>query len=185
MKIGIDLDTVLIDLTQLYRDAFVFEGYTKFWYPETWEMDNYDALISAHVKAMFKQQYYMATLPYTERRDDLNELFNDLRKNGHSLYIITSRPETHGYIINQQIKIDFPDIFCRILHTDNKVNAMLNNGIDLLVDDNPETIEAVNNAGMVGVLYSNYTTPYNYDYKYKKGFGLKSIESILKLREVL
>lgn len=67
-------------------------------------------------------------------------------------YILTMRPEKYRHVSADWLDKHYP-AWNMLIHTQNKLVTMTHYGIDVLVDDNPYTFEAVNAGGKVCYLY--------------------------------
>jgi hypothetical protein len=158
MNIAIDLDQVMIDLTVVadvskdlmlnFTDADVVTwGYNEF-YPE----------FRRKIYEKFEDPKYMCNFkiyPWT-----INKL-NLLKRNNFRLICATSRNQKVKNETIKAIKSAFPQIDL-ILFGENKVEQLIKNKVDILIDDNADTVKKALLADIKCYLVSNDNTKYNW-----------------------
>ena len=169
MNIGIDIDGVLtnddeyiLDYTSKYCFENNLEGFIK---PSSYEYRKLDW--DEETIDKYRDRYFVNYVKNVPARRFASEIIRKLRKEGNKIFIITARYQTaeNGKVGKSNIrkctlkwlrknKIQYDKI---IFTKPPKVNDIIENKIDLMIEDSPTTIEQ--QVKIVKVLY--YDTPYN------------------------
>ena len=169
MNIGIDIDGVLTN-----DDEYLLDFTSKYCYENNlsgfldanlYEYSKYDW--DENTINNYRKKYFVNYCKNVPARRFASEVIKKLRKDGHKIFIITGRHKTanNGKINNSNIrkctlkwlrknKIEYDKA---IFTLPPKVNEVIENKIDLMIEDTPVTINEL--VKVVKVLY--YDTPYN------------------------
>lgn len=142
MKIGIDIDGVLTDISKFYLDygaKFAFESNMEtIANPDGYEIEEILNLEEGSHKAFWEEydNYYTKKI-YT--REFASEIIHELKSEGHEIHLITARNEkeeewTKNWLKENNIYYD------KLTFTDKKVEYCKNNNIDLMIEDNTNNI---------------------------------------------
>ena len=169
MNIGIDIDGVLTN-----EDDYILDFTSKYCYEnnlngfENANLYEYRKLSwDKNVIDEYRNKYFLNYVKNEPARKFASEIIKKLRKDGHKIFIITARYKTaeNGKIGNDNIKectlywlrenkIEYDKI---IFTKPPKVNEIICNKIDIMIEDSPTTINEL--VKVVKVLY--YDTRYN------------------------
>lgn len=168
MNIGVDVDGVLTNL-----ESYINEYGIKYAYENNFNLENYDANKS-NTKLRFSwseeedEKFWVSILEeYSKKekpRDFASEVIEKLRKKGHKIYIITSRYSMIEkdikskkieklllkWLRKHKIKYD------SIIFVQNKIESVINNKIDIMIEDSPENIEMLKTYTKMVVFHSTY-----------------------------
>lgn len=156
-KIAFDIDGTLIDTHNYCMRAFLkyYEEKTGNKYNHTFDVtceDLNDVFPMADKKLIsdfFKEKWFSEYIPNAKFRPHVKELFDRLHKMGIEIHIITARKpeegtnETYEDVESRTRKaFDDAGIYVDVFHVgfDEKDSVIKGNGIDLIVEDNPEKI---------------------------------------------
>ena len=159
MNIGIDVDGVLTDIQgfNLKHAPPFFKKKFKRDVADKYSYDIRDIFKCSEVeyKAYWKK-YLLKYVLFKPVRNGAKEVINQLRKDGHTVIIITKRVFTcnddfRGRLMRLLIKnwlwrngIKYDDIvFCDNDILDSKLTACMNKKIDVMIDDEPININAI------------------------------------------
>lgn len=169
MNIGIDIDGVLTN-----DDEYILDFTSKYCYEHNLA-GFYNANLYEYRKFNwdentinnYREEYFLNYVKNEPARKFASEVIKKLRKDGHKIFIITARYKTfeNGKIGNDNIRkctldwlrknnIEYDKI---IFTKPPKVNEILENKIDIMIEDSPTTINDL--LKVVKVLY--YDTRYN------------------------
>ena len=166
MKIGIDLDQVLVNQTWLFKRAFAM--FNRIYYcTKYYNFQDYPDEVRNLIFEWFSDNFYMSNLPVIP---EAKAFLNHLKFNDHEVFIITARPKnviatTIDYIRNnlsENIPIIFSD---KDVNTKDKIVERLK--LDVWIDDNPEDVVNITNLGIRCIMISNEDTVYNWKLKEK------------------
>lgn len=163
LNIAIDLDDTLYnvwneDIIPLYNERY--NANISFADIKTHNF-NWDE----NIRNIFFEKYYASkdTHPYFE---NAFEILMSWKQAGHTLYVITSRPQADKEFTLKRIEKDFwNNFFERVLFTseydwDNKADIAKKYSIDITIEDAPHHIEAYKKAGIQSIIF---TQPWNND----------------------
>ncbi len=145
MKIGIDIDGVLTDISRFYLDygaKFAFENnIDKILNPDGYEIEDIlDLEEGAHKEFWEKYDDYYTKNVYT--REFASEIIKKLKDNGNEIHIITAR--NPKYENGENWTIDWLKensiYYDKLVFTDKKLEYCKCNNIDLMIEDNSNTI---------------------------------------------
>lgn len=154
MRIGIDIDGVLVDLVR-----FVADYGSKFCYenniPYTVKKDEYNEAEALGITNEQVEKFWNTYLTFYAKnypaRDFASEVITKLRKK-HEVYIITARneeglpKETYGTMQNMVKKwlIDNKIEYDKLIFTgENKLATCIENHIDMMIDDAPHNVKEI------------------------------------------
>lgn len=169
MRIGIDIDGVLLNMGQ-----FILDYGSKYCYEHNIDFEingnEYDESkifgISSEEAEKFWNEYLVKYVTEKEPRECAKEVIDKLKEN-NEIYIITARNEyglpekeyghmqelTKEWIKNNNIYYD------KLLFTsENKLNVCEKNKIDIMIEDSPSNIEKLSEGNLHIFCYDN---PYN------------------------
>lgn len=172
MRIGIDIDGVLTNIEQ-----YVIDYFTKYCVENNIEYEvgrsNYEFYksfnISKEIENKFWKTYMQDYATKEKARPFASEIIKKLKEEGHEIYIITARWLTNredeaGENMRQIVKnwLDENNIvYDKVLFSkdsnENKSQEIIENKIDLMIEDNPNNINALSK--LVPVIC--YNTEYN------------------------
>lgn len=145
MKIGIDIDGVITDLSRFYLDygtKFAFENdIDKIENPNGYEIEEILGLQEGeHIEFWKKYDEYYTKEKYT--REFAPEIIEKLKKDGNEIHLITARnPKeeqsenwTTDWLKENNIYYD------NLIFTDKKVQYCKENNIDLMIEDSVKNI---------------------------------------------
>lgn len=147
MKIGIDIDGVLTDISKFYLDygaKFAFENNIEpiIADPNEYEIEEIlDLKKGAHKEFWEKYDEFYTKKIYT--REFAAEVIDKLKSNGNEIHIITARNQekeeiwTRDWLQNNSIYYD------KLEFTDKKVEYCKENNIDLVIEDNVNNVLAL------------------------------------------
>ena len=177
MKIGIDIDDVLLDFldplnnyyNQKYRTSHKFGDYKVYNLGHTWKRDQ-DFTI-AEIFSFYESEDFLNLNPRKDSQESIDKLFNK----GFELFAITSRPTSIQNITEQSISKHFGNKFKDIILTNSfgrngvrieKYKVCNNLGIDIMIDDCIEYAEecANNNVEKVYLM----PMPFNFEFSNRK-----------------
>ncbi len=145
MKIGIDIDGVLTDISKFYLDygaKFAFENnIDKTINPNGYEIEDIlDLEEGTHKEFWTKYDDYYTKKIYT--REFASEIIGKLKKDGNEIHIITAR--NPKYENGENWTIDWLRenniYYDKLVFTGEKTGYCKNNSIDLMIEDNSDTI---------------------------------------------
>lgn len=145
MKIGIDIDGVLTDISRFYLDygaKFAFENNIgKLANPNGYEIEDIlDLEADAHKEFWKKYDDYYTKKEYT--REFASEVIEKLKSSGNEIHLITAR--NPKYENGEKWTIDWLKesniYYDKLIFTDKKFEYCKDNNIDLMIEDNPNTI---------------------------------------------
>lgn len=180
MNIGIDIDGVLTN-----DDDYILDCVSKYCYenniegfinPNAYEyrkLNWNDSILND-----YRDKYFINYVKNEPARKFASEVIKKLRKDGHKIFIITARHKTaqNGYIGNDNVRectlkwLDDNNIeYDKIIFTiPPKVNEIIENKIDIMIEDSPTTINDL--VKVVKVLY--------YDARYNKNIEHENITRV-------
>lgn len=148
MKIGVDIDGVLIDFEERFRcKASIFDFYERkgilsklndnYWIEEKygWSQEQYDR---------FAKKYLIQLTKESILRPGAEEVLKLLKKEGHELIVISARgteSEEMITLVKEKINksnIEFDNYYWK---TPDKLQVCFDEKIDIMIDDNPITCE--------------------------------------------
>lgn len=149
MKIGIDIDGVLTDISKFYLDygaKFAFENNIKIVNPNAYEIEEMLNLEEgAHKEFWAKYDDYYTKKIYT--REFASEVIRKLKEEGNEIHLLTARnPKSEQ---NEKWTTDWLEenniYYDKLIFIDKqlKLEYCKNNNIDLMIEDNTNTILAI------------------------------------------
>ena len=175
MNIGIDIDGVLIN-----DDDYILDFTSKYCYEHN--LKGFDNANLYEYRKLnwdentindYRKEYFLNYVKNEPARKFASEVIKKLRDDGNEIFIISARYKTaeNGKINNEDIKqctlewlrknhIEYDKI---IFTKPPKVNEILENKIDIMIEDSPTTINEL--VKVVKVLY--YDTRYNRDIEHE------------------
>jgi FMN phosphatase YigB (HAD superfamily) len=159
--IGVDLDGTLLNIAE--AEMKLLSNYNIYDYPTDWGFKDYPYEVRQLLYKMFKTPEIMCDLdPFPGVTNKVNEW----KSKGYDLIVITARDKE----IEQETKKFVWELFqlpCIVLNSHDKKQAFLDTGINCWIDDNPENVIIAKNMGILSILISNITTPYNWHVRNK------------------
>ncbi len=172
MKIGIDIDGVLTDLEQFqYNECakYVKLNYNKnIVNPYGYDSKDIFDITKEEDDNMWKYFYKLYNLDYKARKY-ASEVIKKMKEEGAIIYIITSRDNTtredkEGFLARKNVvkwlsknKIPYDKIiYTNDYSSQNKLNACINNNIDIMIEDKKENIESISEKIKVICFNANY-----------------------------
>jgi 5'(3')-deoxyribonucleotidase len=172
MNIAFDLDTTLVDLQT--EEMNIAKKYNCNEYPMDWNFSNYSDECKKEIYEMFRNPDIMCNLkPLPGVKNTLDEL-----KSHNNLFIITARhnlikKQTEEYVYKlfniHPIVVDFGE---------SKLPILKDLNIDVWFDDCPHQVLEIQDEGIISVLISNKTTPYNYYIRDKVYYIIESLDGL-------
>ena len=174
MKIGIDIDGVLIDI-----DKFILEYGSKLCIEEKWPLKirigNYEEIETfgwtREQAEKFWNTYVVEYVKKEHPRIFAQEVIAKLKREGHHICIITARdesgmPKEHYGKMQEYTKqwLDTNQIFYDTLifaADDKKLEQCLENKIDMMIEDSPKNIQTISSQIPVIKFYCNYNKNIN------------------------
>ena len=169
MNIGIDIDGVLTNDDDYFLDytaKYCYENNLKsFVNPNLYEYKklNWDK----NTINDFRIKYFLNYIKNEPARKFASEVTKKLKEDGHKIFIITARHKTaeNGEFANENVRECTLDwlrrndiVYDKVIFTKTpKVREILENKIDLMIEDSPDTINEL--VKVVKVLY--FDTRYN------------------------
>jgi uncharacterized HAD superfamily protein len=170
MRIGIDVDGVLTDVQKFeldYGSKFYFES--KISMKEIINADEYETIDIFNWGLKMEEEFWNKYLFYYAKnypsREFASDIIQKLKEDGHTIYIITARSYAaensfRGKRMRRVLKswlkknkIYYDDIiFCE----ESKLNACIENKIDLMIEDCPNNINMLSKHLKVICYGSNY-----------------------------
>lgn len=183
MNIGIDIDGVLTN-----EDDYLLEYATKFGYEnnilDVLDYNNYELKKfnwnKEEKKKYYKSKYYDNYITKERPRIFASEVINKLKEK-NNIYIITARYKiknrTGEEIINKTINWLEKNniIYDRIIFSSNKIKQIKGYKLDLIIEDNPNTV----------LNYSKYTKVLLFDTRYNKHIKGKNIKRVYSWYDIL
>lgn len=158
MKIGIDIDDTLTN-TKEYQEILWKEYYNNkpkkgFSAKLPEEINEFD--VDEYIEIFWNT--YRDQLSFNSSyKKDIPEIINKLKKDGHELCIVTSRPQDRYTNLIERIKdaLKENNIKIDIIYTDvrEKGTFCKENNIDLLIDDSLKHILSAQNNGLKAILF--------------------------------
>ncbi len=180
MKIAIDVDGVLLNMTTIFKYAFTY--YNEEYYPATdWDMHNYPEHIREHILFTLFGDENMMTLhmPFKDNYVALIKKLYEWKEQGHELYILSSRCKAILEKTRFHLLLHFQNIFKDILIIQgSKIPYLKEYEIDLLIDDGNKNIEACLENNINVIMISDDDQVYNHYLRNK----VKWCKSILEVK---
>ena len=172
MRIGIDIDGVLTNI-----DQFLFDYYAKFLFDNNVDFSfskfDYDTNKVFGVTEKIEDDFWDKYLDFYARTEKARpfaaEVIKKLKNDGHEIFIVTKRyacdrddktgKKARKTVTNWLKKNDIyydKIVFCKSSY---KVDEIIQNNIDIMIDDNPKNIESV--ANIIPVL--EFVASYNFE----------------------
>lgn len=159
MKIGLDFDNTLVDLTWLFKRVFA-KNNKIFYSSENWKLNDYPKKIKNEIYDLFENEKIMCNLPILP---EVKYVLNYWEMKGHNFIIITARSSNIKDGTINFIKREFGNI--PIIFNDfpkPKLPLIKKEKIDVWIDDNVHDIKEVTEAGIKCIMISNENTIYNW-----------------------
>jgi 5'(3')-deoxyribonucleotidase len=153
MKFGFDVDDTLINLREhafyLYNQKLkknvpieVFHSLTTLEIHKPFGLSDKEG--SAMWKSFMEEIYFSDCPPFPYAVEVLNELIKD----GHEVYYITSRPAVHctktkDWLLNAGFPVKEGSFFCGMKDSE-KIQIIQDLGLDYYFDDKPAVLETLN-----------------------------------------
>jgi uncharacterized HAD superfamily protein len=167
MRIGIDLDSVMLDLNFLFETVHArhYEAYQP---PVDWKMSNFKQEIREELFAAFRNSRTMSHLMWLHPLGQIQSFMRELKSEGHNLYIISSRFEEVQNETFMMIHAAFGDYYKTAwIKEGSKIEAFQLFKIDIHIDDSPSVIQDCITSKVIPIMISNATTPYNFHMREK------------------
>lgn len=194
MNIGIDIDEVLTN-----DDDYILDFTSKYCYENN--LKSFDNANLYEYRKLnwnediinnYRNEYFLNYVKNEPTRRFASEVIKKLREDGHKIFIISARYKTveNGKIDNENIRDCTLDWLRKndieydkaIFTKPPKVNEILENKIDIMIEDSPTTINELEK--IVKVLY--YDTRYNRDIKHENIIRVYSWYDIyMKVNEIV
>lgn len=154
MKIGIDIDGVMLDMQKYILDNipkyFDKHGIEYTTHPEIYESKEMFE-VSAQDYDAFWAENYLKYVQETLPREGLCECLEFLKKNGHEIHIVTARAvapdEKFPVELIERMTYDWLDkhnlVYDEIVFTADKAGYIRENDIKVMIEDNPRNIEKI------------------------------------------
>lgn len=162
MKIGIDVDGVLIDFEERLRYKAKMYNYIErknkevnnkdlYWiqHKYNWSEDDWNDFSEKYVIQLTKESHF---------KPGAKEVLNLLKNQGHELVIISARGFDKNemiYLVEDKIKkadIKFDNFFWKKI---DKYQICKEENIDIMIDDNPNTCEKLSKNGIKTLYFRN------------------------------
>lgn len=174
MRIGIDIDGVLTNIEQFsidYLSKFCFENNIKYNIIKS----NYNISKSFGIDIKYEDKFWEKYLEFYAKNEKArpfaSEIIKKLKNDGHEIYIITARYLTNrddilgenmrnlvkNWLSENEIIYD-KLVFSKAKH-EKKINEIIENKIDIMIEDNPHNICELSN--IIPIIC--YNTNYNKD----------------------
>ena len=176
MRIGIDLDDTICSTSKSfnkYQNKYLKEK--KIIYDDLWSNPKY--------KKEFLEQYLLLIYKNAKIKKNASKILNKLKEK-HELYIITARKkdyipnikeEIYYYLKNNNITVNKINIDAK-----DKVDACLNNQIDIMIEDNIYNCNKLQENNIDTILYDEEK---NYKYISQRASNWKEIEKQIEKYE--
>ena len=161
MRIGIDIDDTMTDSTKTVRKYLIkYDSY----YSNNHKLINglndiiRGTLIDDEIKAFYRD-HSREIGNEIELRDNVKEVIDKLRKDGHEIIIVTARSDNfytdahkfcEEYLKEKNINYDK-----LITHQMYKIETCKNEKIDLMIDDAIDTVEDLQEEGINSILFTS------------------------------
>jgi uncharacterized HAD superfamily protein len=181
MRIAIDLDNTLIKFNIFWFNKLERFGY-KLCNHTRWDLQNYSEDFSIESIKLFQDFDFLKNIPLYE--GVYSKLLEWHNKN-YVLEIITSRNIKLKEFTIDFVKSKMPMISKVVIpDTYDKVDSLINGNYDVIIDDNPLSIESalyakIKNIYMISNMDTVYTYPYINEFKEKNVKIVSSINDIL------
>lgn len=179
MNIGIDVDGVLIDFEERFRYKAQFFNYVE---RKNNEIVNKDAYIVQERYGwnnedwkIFSNKYLIELTRESKFMPGVKEVTDLLKKEQHKLFIISARGTEFEDMITivekkfQEESIKFDKYYWK-LH--NKLKAIKDEKIDIMIDDNPSTCKMLSDNGVKTLYFRNI-----YNNKMEENEYLKEVKN--------
>lgn len=145
MRIGIDIDGVITDISRFYLDygaKYSFENHlSKITKPNGYEIEEILNLEEgAHKEFWRKYDKYYSKKIYT--REFASEVIEKLKVEGNEIYLITARKPREDEWTRNWLK-DNKIFYDKIIYTSEKYEYCKENNIDIMIEDNVNNILAI------------------------------------------
>lgn len=155
MTIGIDIDDTMTNTSESYIK------YAKRYFNSTDIVLINNILHGTNITSEmmdFYDKYLLEILSKVSLKENVKEVIDELREKGHKIILISARGKvragqikvTRDYLKKFNIKVD-KIIFKSI----DKLNACIENNIDLIIDDSVKVLEDLKNNGIGVLLFSS------------------------------
>lgn len=182
LKIALDLDETLVETSDpAFRTINSILG-TDYSYSLSYNDELIERLPSDHRRLVFEVFNDYCTMCFADPCDGAQEAVEMLREDGHSLTVVTRRPQSLAIGTREMVKRLFGFMPVVMTEGGSKLPFLLKEKIDLLVDDHPvETVDAIG-AKIPTFVICNFRTPYS-DKEYAQ--PSMKVESLLEAARFL
>jgi hypothetical protein len=167
MRIGIDFDDVVADSftaiiemhNKIHGTFFKKDDFRDYLWEDTWGGTREDRIEEVDKFLTVDQSRMISPIAGSLKA------IEKLKMKGHELYIVTGRGDKHIEQTELWIKNHFPSVFDGVHYTNSqkKSETCKNNGVEVLIDDNPEVaIECAKE----GIRVFIFDQPWNRDYPF-------------------
>lgn len=161
MRIGIDIDDVITNTSDLFKE-YVYKYGSSFFGPNEIEENLKHIMRGNLVTDKIKQfvlKYAEEIVKNVTLKDDVVEVIARLKDKGHEIFLITTRGSkvfdgaediTRKYL--DKHKVPYNDI---IFNAYNKYGEILENKIEVMIDDSVEICENLSSMGIKAYLFTS------------------------------
>ncbi len=182
MKIGLDLDTTLVDLPVVDRISKELGLNYKDSDPHAWDFSPFPPQYLERAKQLFKDPSFMCELiPYPGTKNKIKEWAKD----GHELILITARSPLVHNGTRKMVNKHFPEIkTIDFVDTgESKKNLFIKYKLDRWIDDAPHEIIHALDLGIRTFMVCNEVTPYNFAFAQEcKDSKLSVVRSVSEIQ---
>ena len=184
-KIGLDLDSTLVDLpvvAHISKELGLDLRDEDF---HDWQFSQFPPVYASRSKELFKSVEFMCNLlPYPGAYSKLKEW----KSFGNDLILITARDRSIQGMTVKMVNDLFPNIFTYIDFVNpgqSKKDLMSKYHLDIWIDDNPRDVQTSMDLGIRSFLISNAVTSYNHEFAFhneKNNYLLTVVDSVSKIQ---
>lgn len=173
MRIGVDLDDVIVEFSKTFLDfynkkkstRFEYRGWTKYQFADSFGLDREGVNLVA-------EEFFNSNLFYElDFFKDSKKCLNQLSKK-NQLYIVTSRPIRHGEKTKKFIEGNLPGVFNEIFYSDEvckdhaqgKAEICKREQIEIIIEDNLEYALCCNQNKIKPIIFNR-----NWNKEYSNG----------------
>lgn len=153
MILGIDIDGTVNNFQDVVAKYLQKEYDIKF---DDKDYELYKGLNKSEIDK-FNDKYSQVFLKEVKALPESQEVINELMNKGNEVYFITAREYSHASDTMEWLKrnnFSFTDIY---FNCGNKVDTCKWKNVDIMIDDSPYNLKALNKAGIPYIIYNqNY-----------------------------
>lgn len=177
--IGLDLDNTIFDLEPIYKMGFKNQTKYKYTSPTSWEVYKcYPKEIADKILAYFRTEEvyktpllnlkYATVVRYLQNKYNVKIVTSRVSDKSDVYYfgdiyrkkVSWVRNQTFNQLVRNNIFIPMDDIIQTNSH--NKIDEIISNKVDLMIDDSPITVENCLKNNIDCIMISTKKTPYNH-----------------------